>query len=79
MIKDSLANCVQQRFRTDSTSNQTTLSQRPGRDHRTSTGQRWKRSSITDRGSCRRVTDEELGRDTAVSQVSQGDSAPSSV
>ena len=39
MIKDNLANSVQQRSRADSTPNQTTLKQRPGRDHRTSTGQ----------------------------------------
>ena len=35
--KDNLANSVQQRSSTDSTPNNTTLKQRPGRDHRTST------------------------------------------
>ena len=35
----NLANSVQQRSRTESTRNHTTLNQRPGRDYRTSTGQ----------------------------------------
>ena len=45
--------------------------QRPGRDHRPSTGQETLEGIyITDRQSCRRVTDEELGRDTTISEVS---------
>ena len=37
--KDELGNIVHQISRTDSTPNQTTLKQRPGRDHRTRKGQ----------------------------------------
>ena len=56
--KDNLANSVQQRSRTDSTPNQTTLKQRPGPDHITSTGQEvMKGINVSDRESCRRVTD----------------------
>ena len=58
MTTDNLANSVQQRSRTDSTSNQTTLKQIPGRDHRTSTGQEMLEGIyITDRESCRNTTD----------------------
>ena len=67
--KDNLANSVQQRSRTDSTSNQTTIKQRPGRDHRTSTGQKMMEGiNITDQESCRSITDHKLRLETAISQ-----------
>ena len=66
-----LANTVQKRSRSDSTSNQTTLNQRPGRDHRPSRRQETlQENNITDREICRSVTDEELAGDAVVSQVS---------
>ena len=51
----------------DAILNQTTLKQRPGRDHRPSTGQETLEGiSTTDRESCHSVQD--TGRDTAISQ-----------
>ena len=45
-------------FNRDLAPNQTTLKQRPGRDHKTSTGQNMlEEINITDRETCRRVTD----------------------
>ena len=55
---------------TGSTPNQTLLKQRRGRDHRTSTGQEiLEEINITDRESCRSVTDYELERETTISQI----------
>ena len=53
---------------------QGSFKQRPGRAYRTSTGQEMldlEGTGITDRESCRSVTDDELECDRAISQISQ--------
>ena len=68
-----LANSVQQRSHTDSTTNQTTLKPRPGRDYRLSTGQEMlEGTSITDQESCRGVTDGEIRRHVPISGSGSG-------